>query len=241
MNSTFRKVSLSIFAIVLFVAYAGYERMHGDSADLLTLAMNDIASRNSDDAINATPENTKTNVEPTPAPETSIAPPPTPAPTPAPSTITTRRRRGEDESESGEDDFRGTQNQPQTTPATVQPSVPAPEPTPTPVPVPVPTPTPVAASGQYKDGTYTGSSVNVFYGYVQIQATVQGGKIADVKFLSYPNDRNTSRYINSQAMPLLIQQALQAQNAQVDGVSGATDTSQGFVESLTSALSKAHV
>ena len=93
--------------------------------------------------------------------------------------------------------------------------------------------------GQYKDGVYTSDVVDVFYGNVQIQATIQNGKISDVKFLQSPSDRQTSIEINSQAMPMLQSQAIQAQSAAVDGVSGATATSQGFIASLGSALAKA--
>jgi uncharacterized protein with FMN-binding domain len=96
-----------------------------------------------------------------------------------------------------------------------------------------------APKGQYKDGIYTGSSANAFYGNVQVKVTVAGGKIADVAFLSYPNDRRQSQEINSYAMPQLKQEALAAQSAQVDGVSGATDTSDAFVQSLSSALASA--
>jgi uncharacterized protein with FMN-binding domain len=92
---------------------------------------------------------------------------------------------------------------------------------------------------QYKDGVYTGSTEDVFYGNVQVQAIIQNGKISDVKFLQSPNDRRTSIEINSQAMPMLKSEAIQTQNANVDGVSGATSTSQGFVASLGSALAKA--
>ena len=91
----------------------------------------------------------------------------------------------------------------------------------------------------YKDGTYTGDVVDVFYGNVQIQASIQNGKISNVKFLQSPSDRRTSIEINSQAMPMLQSQAIQAQSAKVDGVSGATATSQGFIASLGSALAKA--
>lgn len=107
-------------------------------------------------------------------------------------------------------------------------------------PTPKPTPTPVkTASGQYVDGTYTGSSVYVYYGYVQVAATISGGKLSSVQFLQYPSDRNESRQINSYAMPILKGQAIQAQSASVDGVSGASDTSAGFRDSLASALSRA--
>lgn len=94
-------------------------------------------------------------------------------------------------------------------------------------------------AGRYKSGTYTGSVADAFYGNVQVQVTISGGKITDVKFLQYPNDRGTSRMINSQAMPLLTQEAIQAQSALVDGVSGATATSGAFIESLSSALQQA--
>lgn len=99
-----------------------------------------------------------------------------------------------------------------------------------------PTATP---QGKYKDGTYVGDAADAFYGNIQVQVTITGGKITDVAFLQYPNDRSTSVFINSQAMPLLKQEAIQAQSAQVDGVSGATASSGAFIQSLQSALQKA--
>lgn len=92
---------------------------------------------------------------------------------------------------------------------------------------------------RYKDGTYIGDASDALYGYVQVQAVIRGGKITDVIFLKYPSDRSTSREINNQAMPDLKREAIQAQSAQVDGVSGATDSSQAFIQSLGSALQKA--
>jgi uncharacterized protein with FMN-binding domain len=102
-------------------------------------------------------------------------------------------------------------------------------------PPPTVAPTAVASSG-YKDGQYTGQVADAFYGAVQVQVDIQGGKIANVQFLQYPNDRRTSVRINSQAVPMLQSEALQAQSAQVDIISGATLTSQAFIESLQSAL-----
>lgn len=104
---------------------------------------------------------------------------------------------------------------------------------------PIPVPTIVASIGRYKDGVYTGSVADAFYGNVQVQVTVSGGKITDVVFLQYPNDRSTSVEINQQAMPYLKQEAIQVQNSQVDTVSGASQTSRAFRESLASALSQA--
>ncbi len=114
-------------------------------------------------------------------------------------------------------------------------------PAPAPAPAPVPPPAPVATKpkGKYLDGTYTGSVADAYYGNIQVQAIIQNGALADVVFLQYPNDRGTSIEINSQAMPMLKQEALQVQSANVDGVSGATDSSAAFRESLGNALSQA--
>lgn len=105
----------------------------------------------------------------------------------------------------------------------------------------IPPPPKVTAqtTGQYKDGQYTGSVADAYYGNVQVKAIIAGGKITDVQFLSFPSDRQTSREINAQATPMLTAQAIQVQNAQVNGVSGATETSRAFRQSLQSALSQA--
>ncbi|MEO6761150.1 MAG: FMN-binding protein [Candidatus Saccharimonadales bacterium] len=94
--------------------------------------------------------------------------------------------------------------------------------------------------GQFKDGSYTGSIADAYYGSVQVLATITGGKISDVKFLQYPDSHDTSVYINQQAMPYLQQEAIQAQSSHVNTVSGATFTSQAFQQSLASALSQAN-
>lgn len=120
-------------------------------------------------------------------------------------------------------------------PDTATPALAAPADTP----VPAPTDTPAAVLGAYKDGQYTGPEIDAFYGLVKVQATVQDGKISDVEFLEYPNDRRTSIRINNVAVPYLKMEALQAQSANVDLISGATLTSQAFVMSLQQALSTA--
>jgi uncharacterized protein with FMN-binding domain len=109
-------------------------------------------------------------------------------------------------------------------------------PTQTPVTLSQPT---TAPRGMYKDGLYVGDVADAFYGNIQVQAIIQNGKITDVQFLQYPNDRGESIMINTQAMPYLKQEAIAAQSAQVDIVSGATDSSQAFIQSLGSALAKA--
>jgi uncharacterized protein with FMN-binding domain len=96
-----------------------------------------------------------------------------------------------------------------------------------------------ASSSSLKDGTYTGPVVDVNWGNVQVQTTIRGGKINDVQFVQYPSDRRTSVRINSIADPMLQQEAVQAQSANVDIISGATLTSLGFQQSLQGALSQA--
>lgn len=112
--------------------------------------------------------------------------------------------------------------------------------TPTNAPIPTiqKTPTPTPSSG-LKDGTYTGQAADAFYGLIQVQATIASGRITNVQFLQAPSDRGTSIEINAQADPILAQEAIQAQNANVNIVSGATDSSQAFVQSLQSALDQA--
>lgn len=101
-----------------------------------------------------------------------------------------------------------------------------------------PSPT-VSVQPKYKNGTYTGKSADAYYGNIQVRATVSGGNLSDVQFLDYPQDRRHSLEISQQAMPLLKSEAISAQSSQVDIISGATMTSQAFIESLGSALSQA--
>ena len=91
----------------------------------------------------------------------------------------------------------------------------------------------------YKDGSYTGSVAEAQWGNIQVKAIIQNGKITDVQFLQSPNDRNRSIDINNYADPQLASEAIQAQSAQVDVISGATDSSEAFIQSLSDALSQA--
>jgi uncharacterized protein with FMN-binding domain len=125
--------------------------------------------------------------------------------------------------------------------ATVVPTTPAAAPPPTSSGVTV-TPTPASKPGAlYKDGSYTGSVADATWGYIQVKAIVQNGKITDVQFLQYPDDRNRSVMINQYADPQLTSEAIQAQSANVDIVTGATDSSEAFIQSLSDALSQAKV
>lgn len=98
-----------------------------------------------------------------------------------------------------------------------------------------PSPTPGAG-----DGTYTGAAEPNFYGTVQVKVTIKNGRISDVQPLQLPNDRARSAYISQVAGPMLRSEVLQAQSAQIDVISGATYTSEGYAQSVATALSKAH-
>ena len=88
-----------------------------------------------------------------------------------------------------------------------------------------------------KDGTFTGDAVTIRYGIVQVKITVQGGKIVDAQAVQAPtgsNDRYTQK-----AVPVLREQTIAAQSANIQGVSGASFTAYGWYTSLASAISKA--
>lgn len=97
------------------------------------------------------------------------------------------------------------------------------------------------SSTAYKDGTYIGTVADAYYGNIQVKAVINGGRLSDVVFLDYPKDRDRSLRISTEAMPLLKEEAIQAQSAQVDIISGATDSSGAFISSLSSALAQANL
>ncbi|MFE2518529.1 FMN-binding protein [Streptomyces mirabilis] len=87
--------------------------------------------------------------------------------------------------------------------------------------------------------TVTGDTVQTRWGPVQVRVTLKNGKITDVTAVSYPSDNPRDQEINSYALPQLRREALAAQSAQIDSVSGATYTSDGYQQSLQSALDSA--
>jgi uncharacterized protein with FMN-binding domain len=87
--------------------------------------------------------------------------------------------------------------------------------------------------------TVTGSAVDTRYGPVEVQITVKGKTISNVSVLEYPSEEPRDQEINSYALPILNQEAMKAQSAQIDSVSGATYTSTGYIQSLQSALDQA--
>lgn len=116
---------------------------------------------------------------------------------------------------------------------------------------PTPTPTAGATTGTdsgstststgsgLTDGTYSGAAVNTRFGPVAVQITVSGGVVSDVQVPEYPSGNSRDRQINQRAIPLLVSETLSAQSARIDMVSGATYTSDGYLQSLQSALDQA--
>lgn len=86
--------------------------------------------------------------------------------------------------------------------------------------------------------TVTGDAADTRYGPVQVKITVTNGKITSASAIEYPNNDPRDEQINSYAVPVLNQEAVQAGNANIDMVSGATFTSDGYLQSLQSALDK---
>ncbi|TPG16274.1 FMN-binding protein [Pedococcus bigeumensis] len=89
--------------------------------------------------------------------------------------------------------------------------------------------------------TYTGDSVQTRWGPVQVQITVKNAKITASEAVVYPSGNGRDEEINSVALPILGQEVVQQQSANIDMVSGATVTSDGYLSSLQSAIDQAHL
>lgn len=96
-----------------------------------------------------------------------------------------------------------------------------------------------SSSSSSASKTVKGSVVQTRWGPVQVQVTVENGKITKVTVPVYPNENHKDQEINAYALPILIDETVTAQSADIDMVSGATITSQGYVESLQAALDEA--
>jgi uncharacterized protein with FMN-binding domain len=107
----------------------------------------------------------------------------------------------------------------------------------TPVPAPSATPTVAPAKPVGVNGSFTGSVANTRYGPVQVKIVVKNGKIVDAQAVQAPSGSN-DRY-TQKAVPVLRQQTIAVQSANVQGVSGASFTSYGWYESLVSAIAQA--
>jgi uncharacterized protein with FMN-binding domain len=87
--------------------------------------------------------------------------------------------------------------------------------------------------------TIDGAVVQTQFGPVQVRVTIKGGKLTEIVPLQLPSDRSRDQEIASYSVPILRSEALKAQSAQIDMVSGATYTSQGYIQSLQAALDQA--
>lgn len=114
------------------------------------------------------------------------------------------------------------------------------DPTPPATPRPHTTSTASPAPSGTRPLLVNGSVAQTRWGPVQVQVSIAGTAITDVTALVYPSGNGRDGEINSYALPRLRQEALQAQSAQISGVSGATVTSDGYRESLQAALDAAH-
>ena len=102
-------------------------------------------------------------------------------------------------------------------------------------------PSAAAPAANTQTRTVTGSSIRTRYGNVQVQVNFTGTQITDVVPVRLPDSNDVDQEIDQQAVPILIQETLAAQSANIQAVSGATYTSDGYVRSLQSALDKAKV
>ena len=89
--------------------------------------------------------------------------------------------------------------------------------------------------------TYTGDVAQTRWGPVQVRITVSGGRVTKVDVLQSPSGNPRDVEINDRALPVLTSETLDAQSGEIDMVSGATVTSDGYVRSLQSALDQAGI
>jgi uncharacterized protein with FMN-binding domain len=100
-------------------------------------------------------------------------------------------------------------------------------------------PTMSASGGMTATRTVTGAVETTMYGPMQVKVTLQGTKITNVAVVQETNDGMESQSIDSFSIPKLTAETLAAQSARIDTVSGATQTSEGYIGSLQSALDQA--
>jgi uncharacterized protein with FMN-binding domain len=101
------------------------------------------------------------------------------------------------------------------------------------------TPAGTAPSPSTGTGTFTGDPINTQYGTVQVTATLSKGKITSIKVIQAPDQNGRDQQIAAFALPRLTQEAIGTQSAHIDAVSGASYTSQGYIQSLQSILDQA--
>ena len=98
-----------------------------------------------------------------------------------------------------------------------------------------------SASSGSSSGTYTGTAVSTQWGTVQVRITVQNGKITKSEAVQYPTGNPKDEQINAYAVPQLNAEVVSKQSGSIDAVSGATVTSNGYLQSLQSAIDQANL
>jgi len=98
-----------------------------------------------------------------------------------------------------------------------------------------------APTSQPSQASYTGATADTRWGPVQVKITVRGGRISASEAVQYPQNNGRDAQINGFALPILNQEVVQQQSASIDTVSGATVTSDGYLQSLQSAIDQAHL
>jgi uncharacterized protein with FMN-binding domain len=94
-------------------------------------------------------------------------------------------------------------------------------------------------AGQFKDGTYTGPVTDAIYGKIQVVAVITNSQLSDVQIPVYPNSPGHTTEVSNESLPVLKQEAISIQSGNVNIVSGATQTSEAFQQSLSAALAMA--
>lgn len=128
------------------------------------------------------------------------------------------------------------------TPTSTATASPSTEPSASASPPTTPETTPEATTAPSAASTsYTGEVVHTEWGPVQVRISVLAGKITASEAVQYPNNNHRDVQINSYAVPILNEEVVQQQSASIDSVSGATVTSEGYLQSLQSAIDQAHL
>ena len=182
----------------------------------------------------STPTESAATTAPTPAPST---PTPTTAATPA---ETSKPAPSTGSSKTKKSSGSGTAANSTTNSSSAESSTSASAPAPTPESSASASAPAQSPSGKVaKDQTVTGATSQTRWGPVQVQITVKDGKIVDAVGLQYPNGDRRSQWISDQAIPWLVEETLSEQIANVQIIGGATYTSNGWRQSLASAMQKA--
>lgn len=105
---------------------------------------------------------------------------------------------------------------------------------------PTPTPTP-SPTNRVANGSFTGADIPTQFGDVQARIVIAGGRITDVVAVQMPTDRARSAEITQYVTPVLRSEVIQAQNARIDVISGATFTSEAYAESVNDAMRQDHM